>query len=53
VGRQPSAVATLVERRTRYLRLVSLPNGLKAVPVRKALAADLNQVPFWQRRSLT
>ncbi len=53
MGRRPSAVATLVERRTRYLRLVALPNGIKAVPVRKALVADLNQVPFWQRRSLT
>jgi len=53
MGRRPSAVATLVERRTRYLRLVALPKGLKAVSVRKALVADLNQVPFWQRRSLT
>jgi IS30 family transposase len=53
MGRRPSAVATLVQRRTRYLRLVALPNGVKAAPVRKALVADLNQVPFWQRRSLT
>jgi IS30 family transposase len=53
MGRRPSAVATLVERRTRYLRLVALPKGLKAVPVRRALVADLNQVPHWQRRSLT
>ncbi len=51
--RRPSAVATLVERRTRYLRLVALPKGIKAVSVRKALVEDLNQVPFWQRRSLT
>jgi len=40
MGRRPSAVATLVERRTRYLRLVAPPNGIKAVPVRKALVAD-------------
>jgi IS30 family transposase len=53
MGRRPSAVATLVERRTRYLRLVALPKGLKAVPVRRALVENLNQVPFWQRRSLT
>ncbi len=53
MGRRPSAVATLVERRTRYLRLVALPKGIKAVSVRKALVEDLNQVPFWQRRSLT
>ena len=53
MGRRPSAVATLVERRTRYLRLVALPKGLKAVHVRRALVADLNQVPHWQRRSLT
>ena len=53
MGRRPSAVATLVERRTRYLRLVALPKGTKAVPVRRALVEDLIQVPFWQRRSLT
>jgi IS30 family transposase len=53
MGRRPSAVATLVERRTRYLRLVALPDGIKAGPVRRALADDLWQVPFWQRRSLT
>ena len=41
MGRRPSAVATLVERRTRYLRLVALPDGIKAGPVRRALADDL------------
>ena len=53
MGRRPSAVATLVERHSRYLRLVALPAGIKAPAVRAALVEDLNQVPFWLRRSLT
>jgi hypothetical protein len=31
----------------------ALPAGIKCTPVRDALAADLNRVPFWLRRSLT
>lgn len=53
MGRRPSAVATLVDRRSRYLRLVSLPAGIKAPAVGAALVQDLNQMPFWLRRSLT
>lgn len=30
MGRRPSAVATLVERSTRLVRVVALPNGYKA-----------------------
>jgi hypothetical protein len=30
MGKRPSAVATLVERSTRYLRIVPLPDGYKA-----------------------
>ena len=41
MGTRPSAVATLVERTTRYLRVVALPGGIKAAPVRAALAPDL------------
>ena len=44
MGRRPSVVATLVERRSRFLRLIALPDGTKAVPVHEALAADLNRV---------
>jgi IS30 family transposase len=53
MGRRPSAIATLVERHSRYVRLVALPAGIKATAVRDALVADLNRVPFWLRRSLT
>lgn len=53
MGRRLSAVATLVERHSRRLRLVALPAGIKAPAVRAALVDDLNQVPFWLRRSLT
>ncbi|MFC4616412.1 IS30 family transposase [Cellulomonas algicola] len=53
MGRRPSAVATLVERQTRYLRLVRLPDGLKADAVRARLAAELEQIPRWMRLSLT
>ena len=40
MGRRPSAVATLVERPSRYLRLVALPAGIKAPAVRAALVED-------------
>jgi len=53
MGTRPSAVATLVERTTRYLRVVALPGGIKAAPVRAALAADLLEVDPGLRRSLT
>ncbi len=52
MGTRPSAVATLVERTTRYLR-VALPGGIKAPPVRAALVADLLEVDPGLRRSLT
>jgi IS30 family transposase len=52
-GKRPSAVATLVERQTRYLQLVSLPDGCKAEQVRPALAASINRLPDQLRRSLT
>jgi IS30 family transposase len=53
LGRLPSAVATLVERTSRYLALVALPEGKKAEQVHPALAAAIARVPAQLRRSLT
>jgi IS30 family transposase len=53
IGRRPSAVATLVERSSRYVRLVALPHGIKAIPVRIALVDDLNQIEDGMTRTLT
>jgi IS30 family transposase len=53
LGRRPSAVATLVERTSRYLTLVALPDGYKAEQVRPALAAAVARLPEQLRRSLT
>jgi len=53
MGRRPSAVATLVERTSRYVRLVALPDGIKAEPVKEALVADMADVPPQLRRTLT
>ncbi|MFS0699562.1 IS30 family transposase [Cellulomonas sp. 179-A 4D5 NHS] len=52
-GRRPRAVVTLVERQTRFVRLVRLPAGYKADQVRVRVAAELAQVPAWMRLSLT
>ncbi|WP_392757295.1 IS30 family transposase [Streptomyces sp. LN590] len=48
-----SAVATLVDRRTRYLRLVALPGGHSAAKLRDALIAALGTLPVHARRTLT
>lgn len=53
MGKRPSAVATLVERQTRFVRIVPLPNGYKADAVRRAIADDLRFLPPALRRSLT
>ncbi|WP_223145265.1 IS30 family transposase [Microbacterium sp. ANT_H45B] len=53
MGKRPSAVATLVERATRFVRVVPLHDGYKADAVRKAVAAEFNQIPASLRRSLT
>ncbi len=42
-----------MERTTRYVRLVALPDGIKAGPVAAALTADLIRVPPAMRRTLT
>ena len=52
MGRRPSAVATLVERSTRAVRLVKLP-GIKGPDVRDALIRNLQNLPPWLLRSLT
>jgi IS30 family transposase len=53
LGKRPSAVATLLERASRYLTLVALPDGYKAAQVRPALAAAVARLPEQLRRSLT
>lgn len=50
---QRSAIATLVERSTRYLMLVHLPHDHSAGAVRKALVENITTLPTQLRRSLT
>lgn len=52
-GRRPSAVATLVERSSRCLVLVTLPGGVTTEAVTSALRDALRRVPPSVRRSLT
>ena len=48
-----SAIGTLVERQTRFVMLVALPEGRTAEAVRTALAAKILTLPAELRRSLT
>ena len=48
-----SAVGTLVERSSRYVVLVHLPNGRTAENVRSALTRQLSRIPAELRRTLT
>jgi IS30 family transposase len=49
-----SAIGTLVERRTRYLILIHVPNGRPtAEAMREGLIAALGQLPAQLRRTLT
>ncbi|MGH2955386.1 MAG: IS30 family transposase [Solirubrobacterales bacterium] len=48
-----AAIATLVERQTRYCQLVALPEGTDANRVADALAASITTLPAQLRRSLT
>jgi IS30 family transposase len=50
---RPSAVVSLVERASRYLTLVALPDRYKAEQVRPALAEAVTRLPEQLRRSLT
>jgi IS30 family transposase len=48
-----SAIATLVERQSRFTMLVGLPRGRQATDVEEALAAKILELPDQLRRSLT
>jgi IS30 family transposase len=50
---QRSAIATLVERKTRYTILVPLPGGHAATPVADALIRAFTTLPAGLRRTLT
>jgi len=52
-GKAMSPVATLVERSTRFVMLVALPDGHKADLVADALAAKITTLPAALTRSLT
>ena len=53
MGGTGSAIATLVERSSRYCQLVALPNGMGAESVREALAQSITTLPSQLLRSLT
>ena len=53
MGGRTSAIATLVERQTRYCQLVALPEGSGAVEVADALKRSISTLPAQLRRSLT
>jgi IS30 family transposase len=52
-GKRMSPVATLVERSTRFVMLVALPNGHKSDLVADALAAKISTLPAALTRTLT
>jgi IS30 family transposase len=52
-GRRMTAIGTLVERWSRYVMLVALPDGHTAEAVRVALAAKITTLPDALRQSLT
>jgi transposase, IS30 family len=49
----PAAIGTLVERVTRFLVLVHLPDGYKAPQLRDALTAQTRVIPGTWRKTLT
>jgi IS30 family transposase len=53
IGTRTNAIATLVERQTRYCQLVALPEGPGAVEVCEALKQSIITLPAQLRRSLT
>ena len=53
MGGRTSAIATLVERQTRYCQLVALPEGPGAEAVCEALKQSITTLPVQLRRSLT
>ena len=50
---RPAAIATLVERKTRFTILVPLPNGYSATAVADALSSTFRALPTGLRRTLT
>jgi IS30 family transposase len=52
-ARHQSAIATLVERSTRYVLLAHLPDGYAAEQVKDALVTTMGTLPLHLRRSLT
>jgi IS30 family transposase len=52
-GKGQRSIGTLVERATRYVMLVRLPDGKSAPAVRKALAKRIVTLPTELRRSIT
>jgi IS30 family transposase len=52
-GKRMTAIATLVERHSRFVMLVELPNGHSADVVADALARHITALPQQLRRSLT
>jgi IS30 family transposase len=53
IGSKNNAIATLVERSTRYCQLVALPEGATAERVCEALSQSITTLPAQLRRSLT
>jgi IS30 family transposase len=53
MGKGMRAIATLVERKTRFVMLMALPNGHAADVVADALAKKIVELPEQLRRSLT
>jgi transposase, IS30 family len=53
LGTRSSAVGTLVERTTRYVMLLHLPDGRGAAQVRTAMQAAMARFPGTLRRSVT
>jgi IS30 family transposase len=53
MGTKTSAIATLVERQSRFTQLVALPEGFKAEPVCAALVESISTLPDQLSRSLT
>ena len=53
MGKRMHAIATLVERKSRFVMLVALPNGHSADVVADALASKITELPEQLRRSLT